>query len=405
MKSDSQSLGYVPRRILNRYFIDTWIVAFTLQIGQNIYNSALSVYTAGLGYSSTFAGSLAVPYLIMALVGRSLGGYISDHKSRRFGMLAGCLAFLAGSLVFNLPSLAGAALFMLTARAVHGFGYACASTSYSVAVVDVIPPKDMALGIGLNWTAQSIAQALCGVLIIVLVWGGSYQPLFLFSTGCLIFAVIFCILCRYETPSAHADAEPFRLDIKALAHQMFELSVLPKAVALFVFYLGISIITFFALIAAGERGIPGSGLFFTACSIGMTFSNLFLVRLEKRFSARGVLIPVLACSAVSNLLISRCTTVMPFLLAGLLFGFGTGAMPVFQNAAVKDLPVFCRGAGTSTLFLAMDISMGIGPVIWGVVIDAAGSRIAFTLAAVVVFLAMIPAMTVFGGPKEPGKDA
>lgn len=401
MTPRSKGSGYVPQRILNRYFIYAWIIAFTLQIGQNIYNSALSVYTAGLGYSSTFAGSLAIPYLIMALAGRVISGYISDHKSRRQGMLFGCLAFFAGSLVFNLPSLAGASLFMLAARGIHGFGYACASTSYSVAVVDVIPPKDMAVGIGLNWTAQSIAQALCGVLMIVLVIDGSYQPLFLFSTGCLIAAVVFCNLCRYENPSAIQNAEPFRLDVKELAHQMFEPGVLPKAAALFTFYSGISIITFFALVAAKERGIPGSGLFFTACSIGMTFSNLFLVRLEKRFTTRGVLIPVLACAAASNLLISRCTTAAPFLLAGLLFGFGIGAMPVFQNAAVKDLPVFRRGAGTSTLFLAMDISMGIGPVIWGAVMDAAGSRTAFTLAAVVVLLAMIPTMIVFGSGGNP----
>lgn len=267
-------------------------------------------------------------------------------------------------------------------------------------MVDVIPPKDMAVGIGLNWTAQSLAQALCGVLMIVLVIDGSYEPLFLFSTGCLIAAVVFCSLCRYEDASATKTAEPFRLDIKGLIHEMFEPSVLPKAAALFVFYSGISIITFFALVAAGEKGIPGSGLFFTACSIGMTFSNLFLVRLEKRFSTRGVLIPVLLCAAVSNLLISRCTTIIPFLLAGLLFGFGIGAMPVFQNAAVKNLPVFRRGAGTSTLFLAMDISMGIGPVIWGAVIDSAGNPAAFTLAAVVVLLSMIPTIFVFGDYKE-----
>ena len=385
---------YVPDRILNRYFLYAWIIAFTLQIGQNMYNSALSIYATGLGYSYTFAGSLAIPYLIMAVIGRIISGYVTDHRSRRLGMLLGCAAFLTGSLIFNIPSLAGAAFFMLFARAIHGFGYACASTAYSVAAVDVTPPGDMAIGIGLNWTAQGISQGLCGVLLMVLVSGSNYQPLFLFTTGCLAVALVFCILCRYE--GSHPGKRiPFQFNPRELIHQMIEPSVLPKALSLFVFYCGISIITFFALTAAQERNIPNSGLFFTVCAVGMTFSNVFLVRLEKRFTTRGVLLPVLAAAALSNLLLSRCTSLAPFLLAGLFFGLGIGAMPVFQNAAVKNLPVLRRGAGTSTLFLSMDISMGIGPVIWGAVIDAAGTKTGFTLAACVVVLSMFFVLFLF----------
>ena len=70
-------------------------------------------------------------------------------------------------------------------------------------------------------------------------------------------------------------------------------------------------------------------------------------------------------------------------------------MPVLQGETVRHLPVLRRGAGTSTLFLAMDLGMGIGPTIWGAVSDAAGFTLAYVLSAACIFLSMVLLTLVF----------
>ena len=66
-----------------------------------------------------------------------------------------------------------------------------------------------------------------------------------------------------------------------------------------------------------------------------------------------------------------------------------------ESATVEHLPPERRGAGTSTLFLAMDLSMGVSPVLWGAVIDLEGFTAAYLGAAVLTVAAAVLLVIVF----------
>ena len=385
---------YLPDRLGNRYFIYCWLITFALQVGQNTYNSTMSVYAHSLGLSNAFAGSLFMPYLICAVIGRVLSGLIADARGRRLAMVLGCGAFLFGSVLFNIPKLAVLPFVMMMARGVHGFGYACANTAYSVASVDVTPPEKLSVGVGINWTAQGLAMALNGIFIAVLVTNDDYTVLFLTATALLIVSMLFSALCNYEGPGTE-KRERKRITVKGLVNDMFERTALPYAFAALFFYLGVAALSLFSLAAAESRGIPHAGLFYTAGAVGSTACNIFLVRLQKRFGTLRVLLPVFFIMALSDVILSFCTTLPLFLLAGLFYGIGLGMMPVLQSETVRHLPVLRRGAGTSTLFLAMDLGMGIGPTIWGIVSDAAGFTVSYALSAGCILLSMVLLTLVF----------
>ena len=76
----------MPAGLFNRFFVLLWVETLALQMGQNIFNNLISVYAVSLGYSNTFAGSLAIPYMILAVAGRLYGGYVADTRSRRTAM-------------------------------------------------------------------------------------------------------------------------------------------------------------------------------------------------------------------------------------------------------------------------------------------------------------------------------
>ncbi len=357
--------NYVPTRLCNRFFVLLWVEAFGLQMGQNIFNNLISVYAVSLGYSNTFAGSLAIPYMILAVLGRFYSGYISDTRSRRIGMFLGCAVFAVGAGFYCFPALA-VPIVLLVFRGLHGFGYAAASTAYSAAVVDVTPREQLALGLGVNWTAQGTAQLVGGVVTVALVFGSDYRPAFLCAAVFCVIGTAAALLCGYE--SKEASDRP-KAAGRLTVGDIIEKKALPNALVVLVYYLGISIGTFYTVSLAGERGIAGGGLFFTACAIGMILSNICLVKIADRVGRLATLLPVFGVAALCNLCLAVTHSFSMLLLAGVLYGISVGAMPVMQSATVEHLPPERRGAGTSTLFLAMDLSMGLGPVLWGVVID------------------------------------
>jgi MFS family permease len=57
-----------------------------------------------------------------------------------------------------------------------------------------------------------------------------------------------------------------------------------------------------------------------------------------------------------------------FYLAALILGFGNGVVwPTFQAMVNNIVPSNRRGAANSTLFIAMDLGMGLGMMIAGVI--------------------------------------
>lgn len=383
--------SYVPVRLYNRFFLLIWVEAFCLQMGQNIFNNLISVYTVSQGYSNTFAGSLAIPYMILAVLGRFYSGYISDTKSRRIGMFLGCAVFAVGAGFYCFPALAMPAVLLLF-RGFHGFGYAAASTAYSAAVVDVTPKEQMALGLGINWTAQGAAQLVGGVVTVILVFGNDYRPVFLCAAVFCVTGAAAALLCRYENGEA---ADRPKTAGRITIGDIIEKKALSNALVVLVYYLGISIGTFYTVSLAAERGIAGGGLFFTACSVGMIVSNVCLVKIADQIGRLATLLPVFGIATLCNLCLAVTHSFSMLLLAGVLYGVSVGAMPVIQSATMEHLPPERRGAGTSTLFLAMDLSMGVGPVLWGAVIDGVSFTAAYLSGAAVVAAAGAVLVTVF----------
>lgn len=377
-------------RIFNRYFILIWMVAFFLQIGQNIFNNSISLYLTGVGMSTGFIGMLAVPYAVMAILARVVGGYLTDHRGRRLTMLLGCLVFCVFSRLFATPALAIPG-FLLIFRGMHGFGYATANTAASTAAVDVTPPEKMSLGLGVYWTAQGLAQALGGVLVTALAMGDDYGRVFWAATLSFGLAALWSVLCGYEKRPESQIRMAKRNEVpkaKGLSN-FFEKRSLPFAFFMLFMYSGASICSAYTLLFAEQRGYSHAGLFFTMCAIGMTLANLISGKLAERLGAAAVVACTFVLYGLSLFGMVHVGGLPIYFICGFLYGASMGVAPVVQDRAVRSLPVLRRGAGTSTLFLATDVGIGLGTALWGTVIELGGFNTAFNLAAIFLFVSAL----------------
>lgn len=374
---------FTPTRILNKYFVLTWFVAFLLQIGQNLFSNTISVYIVSLGYSNAFAGSQALVYAAFAIAARFAGAYLCDYKSRMICMAAGCAAFAAASALFGIPALAFPVMILLL-RGVQGFGYSLGTTGYFSASVDITPKDKVSIGLGMTLTAQGVAQLAGGVLAVVLVMESRYQPVFLAAAILTAAGVLFAIPCDYERKYAmkHRDRGAKKMALS----DFIEKKAFRAALLVLVYYFGVALCMIFTVAAAQEQGFENGALFFTTAAIGMIIGNLGIVRIAERIGRIRTIVPLCFIAACCPLCVAFHTSMAVLLLGGFLYGITLSATPVIQAAAVESLPFDRRGAGTATMYIAMDITLGVGPFIWGVIIDASGYRTAF-LAAAVVFAA------------------
>ena len=77
-----------------------------------------------------------------------------------------------------------------------------------------------------------------------------------------------------------------------------------------------------------------------------------------------------------------------FVAAGLTYGLGFGSVqPTLNAIMIKLCPPERRGVGNATFFSAMDIGIGTGAILWGVVSQIAGFTYVFIGAALCIVVA------------------
>lgn len=375
-------------RLLNRYFILVWIVALTLNLTQNMLNNAVALYVTSLGMSTGFAGLLGIPYAIAAIAMRFIGGSWIDRHSRRSLMITGCVAFALSAVLFGAIPAAWA---LLLFRGVHGFSYSSGQLAASTANVDVTPPDRRNLGIGIFWVSSAVSLGCAGYIVTSLTSGGSYWPLFLTCGLISLIGGAVAMCCSYEKKTRGADT---KASAAPSAYRGLLRYIEPKAfrpaMLMFMEAVGISCVALYLLVFAREMEYDNAGLALVMATLGMAVGNLSSDRLVHKLGARNTLIVTFLVSALGFSLMVLVRHYATYLAGGVVYGFLQGVcLPVFSALAVKDMPAERRGVAGGTVYCMLDLGMGIGTAMWGVVIGAFGFTVCFLSASAVLLAAVL----------------
>ena len=383
------------KRLWTRDFLLICMVGLFTSIVMQLLNTTLSIFVVSLGGNNGFSGLLATGFAVCAGVMRLVSGRLSDVHGRRSMMVLGsavfALAVLACALFPVLPLL-------LLFRAVQGIGFAAVSTSSAAAAADVTPPSRMGEGLGYFGLAQSLAMAVGPGLGLLFVAGGQYGRLYAMAAGLLVLCFAFTLFCTYERRRSKARHEPSDALPPEPAFddpryrgiwKVIERESLPAAAIQLVFCIGVSSLTAFAGLFAVSRGFEHAGLFFSFEAVAMFASRLFSGRLFDRRGPLSVIVPSLLLGMGAFALLALGSGEAAFLACGALMGMSLGMLgPALNALAVRKAPLHRRGAASATFFIATDIGIGLGSVLWGIVLDAAGFATMFLGAAIVLGVAL-----------------
>ena len=317
----------------------TWIASWTLYDLANtiwsygIFSYAIGLYLTSEGVLGEAQGnlwlqiSIALSVGVNALVSPAIGA-LSDRSGRRLPYLLffTALAIVPAILIPSVPVTLGVVLFC-----VANFGYQSALVYYDATIKIVSTPANRGWVSGLGNGLGYLGTVLIGVIIL---FGGlSVEQVFVVAP--LLFAILALPIFIFirEVPVATLATRGSGFSLRATAKTIRELGKYPGLrrflIARF-FYTDaqntvISIMAVFAVQAVGfSQGEANYVL--VALATTAVVGGLFWGRMTDRSGPKTTLRMVLTLWAIALVIGSLFISPIPFIIAGVVLGFGFGGL-------------------------------------------------------------------------------
>ncbi len=371
-------------------------------------NYAMQTY----GAPAALAGLAASIFIIGTLAARIISGRIMDRLGRKRLLVAGAVL----EVVFSALYLSGLDFGMLFAlRFLHGFAFGVCSTSIGTIVTAIVPDGRKGEGVGYYMLSVTMGAAIGPFLGMFLTQNASAQALFVVAAAVAVAGLLASTLLKVpearDVPSIDAagvsdesiqekaneiageerteGAGGFRVPRPHLSNYL-ERRVIPiSAVCALLFFCYSSLLTFLTPFAA-ERGLatPAS-FFFIVYAIATFVTRPFTGKLFDRKGDRVVMIPAFIAFILGMGLLATVYRPTAMLIAAALLGFGVGTVQASGLAlAVRIAPDDRLSLANSTFYAMLDIGVGIGPFLLGIIQPAFGYGGLFTAMAGVAIVAL-----------------
>jgi MFS family permease len=383
-------------------FILICLVGYTGGLAIQLISSTMALYVKVAGGRTEFAGLLTACVTSTALCVRLITGSLSDKYGRKVFMITGMGILLLSMYLF--VSVSDLALF-IPISILQGIGFGMETTALAAASADIIPKSRMTEGMGivsLGSTFTMAAGPYIGVRIMA-----SNVPKNMFYMSMVLFAMAIVIIILVREKKRNNEQKKDALSSNILKKVIEVKALFPSAVQCLLTF-GLSSIMAFLTLYGTTKGFGNTGLFFTLAAATILLTRIFAGKIADKHGPLYFLIPGAIAGAVLFLIISLTNNETLFILSGILYGLCSGMMfPAISAWVYKISPPERRGAASATYNISIDLGMGSGALVWGIVINSMGFPTVFTCCAILVFLSGVLSFigvtknkSLFCSPKE-----
>lgn len=342
------------------------------------YVPILTPYVEHLGGSLSMAGIVVGAYGLTQMLVRIPLGFASDRLGRRKPFVTlGLILATASSLGLGLARDPVAAL------AFRGVAGLAAGTwvAFSVLFASYLPPNETARSMGLltffNIAGQTLATTLGGALVDYFGWRA---PFFVGAAGGLLGLALHGAIVEGRPAAsksvelkdlARVGSDPFLLKVSTLGVVFYALS-----------FASVNGFTPSYAVGIGARGTELSILALLS-ALPSAFLSLWTGALTIRWGERNVLIWSIVLFAGAVMAIPLCTTMGMLYFTQTVGAIGRGTIgPLLMTLAIKEVAVEYRATAMGFYQSIYALGMTLGPVVMGMIGDALGLRLGFSLLGV-----------------------
>lgn len=365
------STGKKSTPIWTRNFFILCLANLTTFISMQMLLPTLPLYLLGIGGTQRDVGYVMGAYTIGAMLMRAVAGWLADRYPRKTVLIVGLVLMLCTTLLYvladNVPLLTGV-------RLLHGLTFGLVGTALGAMVADSLPPARMGEGIGYFGLTATLSMAVAPMLGLWITGTYSYHAMFWTTSTLVVVTLLHGIAAKNTAVQRTAPSASFTTIVANLLEKS---AILPSIVSFFLTIVYGAVIFFVALYEA-SLGIGNAGWFFMAMALAMLLFRPVSGYWSDRGGANIVMLIGYVTLFAGIILVCISRSMPVFLAAGVLMGIGFGfCFPILQTIAVRNASAQRRGAATGTYFLAFDIGIGLGGIIWGYVAEATGYKTMF----------------------------
>lgn len=361
-------------RLLSRPFLTLAVVdlAYFTATGIAIYALPMQV-TGPVGADEAGAGFAFGAYAFTALLLRPLAGRLCDVWGRRPLLLAA--AALAGMVLTN------SLLVIVGLRLLLGVAEAAFFVASFAMLADIAPCERFGEAMSYNSLGLYLGLALGPPLGEWLVGRGSFPAAWLAAAALAALAVLLSITLRDPPPAPETVTEA-----KALIHRRG----LPATLGLLASIVAMGGFLSLAALRAGAVGLPSASAPLFLYGAIVVVGRLAFARVTDKLPALTMGAASLGVIGAGLVVVGLWSSPAALLAGTAVLALGvTFSTPAFASAVFSTAEPSERGVASATLSIAIDLGLGVGPILMGWLALGLGIGGALTTGAVVAFAGVV----------------
>ncbi|MDP2726042.1 MAG: MFS transporter [Dehalococcoidia bacterium] len=373
-------------RLFTANFILLWAASFTTFASFHILLPIFPLYIVSIGGTESQTGLVIGVLTITSVLTRPWIGLETDRLGKKRILLWGTLALVIAAFSYTL---AATLVLLLLLRLFHGIAWAATTTPANALVADIAPVSRMGEAMGYFGTASNLAMAVGPLLGVALVSAFSFNSVFLVASGLALAAL--AIITRIREPGriAPAVSSPNMAPARPASQDLIYRPAIFPSFTIFTMTLTFgSLVTFLPLLAFRNNVNPG--IFFTVYAIFLIISRPLGGKLADLAGRNAAVIPGMVALALGIGLLAFARDLPLFLLAGALNGIGFSFVnPALMAMTVDRAAPESRGAAMGTFSAAFDLGIGLGAILFGLLLERTSFEVLYLTSAGVAIISMI----------------
>lgn len=343
------------KNIWNKNYILCMAVSTTAAIGHGMFNPALPVYAAKLGFAADIIGTVVAFAMFMCMFGRGVMGSLADRVNNKILVRFSLLILLGGYACFffadNIPML-------VLAKTLQAVGNGMTNTILSTLAFACVPPEKLASGIGMFSLASSLAQCFAPNIGTEIAYSGRFTLLFAIPLVMTLLSLV--ILTQVKAPQVEKK-ETGGLRLKPNLGSFLCKPAIPAAIMLLFNGIVYSSISNYLSLYGIERGFARIGIFFTINSVAMLVTRPLTGRICDTKPLAAIMLPGYIAQITACVLLAYTGNMIGICIAALCYGFGFGStQAAIQVMALKSVGPEQRGKANGTFYIGGDIGLSFG---------------------------------------------
>lgn len=365
------------------------VAAFLIAVGYGLVAPVLPAYARSFDVGVAAASVVVSAFAFFRLVFAPAGGALVQRLGERPVYLAGLVVVAASSLA---TAFAQTYVQLLVLRGLGGIGSTMFTVSAMALLVRLAPPHMRGRVSSAYASAFLVGGMLGPVLGGALAGFGLRTPFVVYAVALVLAATLVGVRlggARLQPAATGGPAAPPMRLREALGHRTY-VAALGSGFANGWCNFGVRMAVLPQLAVAVHDDTWVAGVALALAAAGTAATLQVSGRLADSLGRRPLVVGGLVVTAASLGLLGLSSSLVVLLALSVLSGVGAGLVNPGQHASVADVVGSDRSGGTvlSTFQMSQDAGAILGPVLVGLVADAAGFGWAFATTALVSLLAV-----------------